>query len=269
MNVFEHGVYTEGIERVGDLVLLGTTSLPVYAGFNITIVDAGRKSLNERAVHIGFINGPYRNADYYEETDLRYCMIACLYHVNRLIDFYVSIVKLFEQTAPLASSGNTGDPRIFYEIDAFVGAARRVYETIRKVLWKHYSKDRGGRWRSIQNVLTSSKIVPAPFLDELKWSWDTYGEKLTAYRDCVAHYDPLTDGQTTCWMNRHFGRWGATVRLPANPEERGRRAFDFINGPDALSYCHAVAVHLVDLCESMQSQALIRDFLANPRLPRE
>jgi hypothetical protein len=95
--------------------------------------------INERAVHLANVKGPHRSAHYYEEYDVRYCVLATLYHLNRLIDLYVELCQLFEHIPPgTAIHGNTSDPRVFYEIDAFLGAARRVYESIRKVLWKHY-----------------------------------------------------------------------------------------------------------------------------------
>jgi hypothetical protein len=117
--------------------------------------------------------------------------------------------QYFEQIHPKGTAirGNIGDPRVFYEIDAFLGASRRVYETIRKVLWKHYGKGSGGRWSSIRNVLTSTGFVPNSFAKELSHSWKSIGGKLTDYRDCVAHYDPLTDGATTCWMEWYGNRW--------------------------------------------------------------
>jgi hypothetical protein len=90
------------------------------------------------------------------------------------------------------------------------------------------------------------------------------GTKLRAYRDCVAHYDPLTDGGTTCWMDRYNNRWGVTVKLPSNPEAKSRRCFDFASGPEALEYCHSVACSVVELCELLESQPKIRMHLDNP-----
>jgi hypothetical protein len=107
--------------------------------------------------------------------------------------------------------------------------------------------------------------IPALFAAELRESWNTVGEKLTDYRDCVAHYDPLTDGGTTCWMDWYGNRWGMTVKLPANPDKKSRLAFDFDAGPEALSYCHSVACHLLELCESLEAQTKVASYLANPR----
>jgi hypothetical protein len=166
-----------------------------------------------------------------------------------------------------AICGNTGDPRVFYEIDAFLVAARRVYESIRKILWKHYRNPRAaGRWSSIRSVLKSSNHrIPASFAAELHQSWNAFGNRITAYRDCVAHYDPLTTGNTTCWVDWYGNRWGVSVKLPANPERKSRVAFDFASGPEALSYCHSVACHLVDLCESLEAQDKVGLVLAHPR----
>jgi hypothetical protein len=259
-NVYEHGIVVEGDEHPDSLGLIATAKLPIYSGFSLSIVDFEGHSLNERAVHLANVKGPCYAADYYEEYDLRYCVLATLYHLNRLIDLYVGQCQLFEHIHPpgTAIRGNTSDPRVFYEIDAFLGAARRVYESIRKVLWKHYHHPGPtGRWRSIRKVVESLDNIPALFASELRKSWNTFGEKLADYRDCMAHYDPLTDGGTTCWMDWYGNRWGMTVKLPANPDKRGRFAFDFDSGPEALSYCHSVACHLVELCESLEAQTKV------------
>jgi hypothetical protein len=268
-NVYEHGIVVEGDEHPESLGLIATATLPIYPGFSLTIVDFAGRSLSERAVHLADVQGPYASADYYEEEDLRYCVLATLYHLNQLIDLYVGRCQLFERIHPpgTAIHGNTSDPRVFYEIDAFLGAARRVYESIRKVLWKHYRHPgETGRWRSIRTVTKSLHEIPPLFVTELDNSWNTFGKKLTAYRDCIAHYDPLTDGGTTCWMDWYGNRWGMTVKLPANPHDQSRQAFDFDAGPEALRYCHAVACHLVELCESLEAQPKVASYLANPRL---
>jgi hypothetical protein len=268
-NVYEHGIAVEGGEPPESLGLIATAKLPIYAGFSLSIVDFEGHSLNERAVHLANIKGPHYSADYYEEGDLRYCVLATLYHLNQLIDLYVRLTGLFEREHPpgTAIRGNTGDPRVFYEIDAFLGAARRVYESIKDVLWKHYHYPGAtGKWSSFRTVVKAPHEIPPLFVIALDQSWNTFGKKLADYRNCVAHYDPLNDGGTTCWMNWYGNRWGMTVKLPANPHEQSRKAFDFDSGPEALSYCHSAACHLVELCESMEVQAKVASYLANPRM---
>lgn len=267
VNVYEHGIASTSDEWAGSLRILSSTDLPIYAGFTQTIIDLEGRSLNERAVHLGSVNGSYHIADYFEETDLRYTVLATLYHLNNLIDRYVTLTQVFEGLHPsgTATWGNTSDPRIFYELDAFLGAARRIYEAIRKVLWKHYGNGTGGRWDKIHSAL-KSKLLPLTFSKQLNESWEAFGEKLADYRNCVAHYDPLTNGETTCWMERYGSRWGMTVKLPDNPSSQSRRSFDFAAGPEALLYCHTVACHLVDLCEALEAEEKVRVYLDNPRM---
>jgi len=201
MKVYEHGILIEGDEYVESLRLIATTNLPIYSGFSLSIVDLNGQSLNERAVHLANVKGPHYQADYYEEADLRYCVLATLYHLNRLIDLYVRLTQLFEHHHPLGTAirGNTGDPRVFYEIDAFLGAARRIYESIIQVLWKHYYPKTSGRWRSIRSAVNSLNKIPQLFATELQQSWNTFGEKLADYRDCIAHWrcctNAVTDGR--------------------------------------------------------------------------
>src|SRR5918911_1062505 len=164
--VYEHGIAAEGESDPVPLRLIATAKLPIYSGFSLAIVDPEGNSLTERAVHLLSVDKAHFTADYYEEDDLRYCVRATLYHLNRLIDLYVALTRLFERIHPIGTAieGNTSDPRVFYEIDAFLGAARRVYESIRKVLWKHYhGRGTSGRWRSIRTVLNSPGKVPTSF----------------------------------------------------------------------------------------------------------
>src|SRR5919106_2221857 len=88
-NVYEHGIAVEGDEHPESLGLIATAKLPIYSGFTLSIVDFEGHSLNERAVCLANVQGPCSSADYYEEDDLRYCVLAMLYHLNRLVDLYV------------------------------------------------------------------------------------------------------------------------------------------------------------------------------------
>ena len=152
MRIFEHGILAESDEWQGALRLIGRTDLPVHSGFTFALADHLEKSLNERAVQVGRCNQSHCTADYYEESDLRYCVHASLYHLDSMTQMYVTHTQRFQKAAK-GVSGNTSDPRVHYELDAFLGTSRRVYEAIRVVLWKHYSSTSGGRWRSIESGL--------------------------------------------------------------------------------------------------------------------
>ncbi|KAF0957352.1 hypothetical protein [Rhodococcus sp. T7] len=261
-DIFEHGIIATGSEIQIPLNVLATTRLPIYSGYDFAIVDSDGSSLNERAIQLAQVNRPHAVADFYEESDVRYCLLATLYHLNQLIRLYTDGCRLFDSTYPSSNSteGNFNNPRVFYEIDALLGSAKRVYESIRKVLWKHYAPGPQGRWKSIRKAVESPDI-PEPFRSELRLSWDTYGETLADYRNCVAHYDPLTDGATTCWMERYEDRWGMTVKLPSNPSAKSRSGYNFDSGPEALRYCHSIAAHLVDLSEQLTRQSTVSQHL--------
>ena len=244
---------------------LATSELPTYSGYSFAILDDHGHSLNERGVHVAEVNPtkPYCNADFYEESDLRYCIGAAMYHLSRLMELYVAVVKLFDEHYTSVTEGNTSDARVYYEIEAFLDAARRVYETVRKVLWKHYGRG-NDRWRAVFSIPKMPHGVPRPFVDVLESSFAKFGTKLKQYRDCIAHFDPLTDGGTTCWTEGFEGRWGMTVRLPENPGAQSRTAYRFETGPEALGYCHSVACHLVELCEQLVALDVIRECLLFP-----
>lgn len=265
--IYEHGILLRDGKNLVTFNLIATTNLPIYAHFNLAVVDHNGKSLNERAIQIINVEGLHSQKDYYEEYDLRYCLLSSLYHLNRLIDIYVKNSQLFEHNYPDETiiRGNIHDPNIFYEIDAFLMSARRIFDAISKVVWKHYYPCEGNRWDSIRKMLKKMDKIPEPFADTIKNSWDKTGINLRDYRDCITHYVPLTAGLETCWMERFDGLWGVNIKLPANPETKSRKSFDFINGPEALSYCHRIAVEMIDLCEKLKTQTKLGVHLKNPR----
>lgn len=265
MNIYEHGIESAEIITNTSLRRIATTEYPTSFGFTLTILDLDGKSLNERSINIvrSNPNKPRASADYNEESDLQHCVSSMLYHLDRIVEMYVRITRLFEELHPNVTEGNTGDQRIFFEVEAFFDAARRVYDTIRKVLWKHYGRG-SDRWSSIFTVPKMPHRVPPEFITLLEESLSTFGRQVKAYRDCVAHCDPLTDGVTTVWTSGYLGHWGATVRLPKNPTVTTRSLYDFENGPDALSYGHLVACHLIELCEELSKLEAIRTHLEYP-----
>ena len=191
IDVFEHGIEVAvGNGRPpAEPACLATTREPIYSGYTLAIVDEDGTSLNHRVVQLVDVPGPYSTSDLWDEHDVRYCLRSGLYHLNRIIDMYMDKCRLFEEIYPDAIRGNAGDDRIYFEVDGFLGDARRVYESIRKVLWKHYPTPGRSRWRGIRETMNDpSKVFPPPFAALLEQSWTRFGEKLTAYRDCISHY---------------------------------------------------------------------------------
>ena len=100
-NIYEHSIAVEGDEHPESLGVIATTKLPIYSGFSLSIVDFAGHSLNERAVQLANVQGAYYSADYYEEGDLKYCVLATLYHLNQLIDLYVRLTRAIRARASL------------------------------------------------------------------------------------------------------------------------------------------------------------------------
>ena len=170
IDVFEHGIEVAvGNGRPpAELACLATTREPIYSGYTLAIVDEDGTSLNHRVVQLVDVPGPYSTSDLWDEHDVRYCLRSGLYHLNRIIDMYMDKCRLFEEIYPDAIRGNAGDDRIYFEVDGFLGDARRVYESIRKVLWKHYPTPGRSRWRGIRETMNDpSKVFRRPSLRSL------------------------------------------------------------------------------------------------------
>jgi hypothetical protein len=265
-DVFEHGVVVGGEDHPSGLGRVATTRLPIWSGYTITIVDRDGSSLNHRANHLVNVPGPYETSDLWDENNVTYCVRSALYRVDRIIRMYMDQCQLFEEHESDAkiTQGNTSDPRVYFEVDAFLGDARRVYDSISKVLWKHYVGNAQGRWRSIRKLVeseTALATIPAEFSQPLKQSWDAFGIKLTDYRDFVMHIAPLA-GEGATWMNR----WGATVGLPTDPTAKSWEVYDNVQGAgiDALKYCHGMATHLIGLCEQLMALPAVEAHIVNP-----
>jgi len=265
--VFEHGIEAVGDPPQGLLRLATREPDLIYSGYTLAVVDRDGSSLNHRAALLFEVPVAHARRALYDEYDLRHCLLAALYHLNRSIELYADMARLFEETYPdTGVEGSGSDQRIYFEVDAFLVAARHLYDLIAKVLWKHYGREKSDQWLRIKTAIKSQDVIPTEFDAALRNSWATSGEKVTAYRDCLLHYVPLTEeASTTVWMDRFDGRWGATVRLPSNPKANSRRAFDTrTSDVDAVSYCYGVLSELVGLCEKLVAQPEISAYIANP-----
>ena len=132
IDVFEHGIVIADGDPPNGLARVATTREPIYSGYTITIVDRDGSSLNHRANHLVDVPGPYQTSDLWDEHNVTYCLRSALYRLDRMIGMYADHTRHWEETQRDAIRGNTGDSRIYFEVDAFLGAARRVYDSISK-----------------------------------------------------------------------------------------------------------------------------------------
>jgi hypothetical protein len=66
-------------------------------------------------------------------------------------------------------------PPIYHEADAFLTAARRWYETLLRLLWKHYGS--GRRPGTFHELFDDAKNVPVGHVALLKTSWKVHGKQ--------------------------------------------------------------------------------------------
>jgi hypothetical protein len=141
VDIYEHGIEVtvgSGTPPVGLARIATRESDMVYSGYTLAILDRDGTSLNHRVAYLVNTPGPYQVSDLWDENDVRYCLRSALYHLDRIINLYADKCKLFDGLNSNSKRGNTSDDRIYFEIDGFLGDARRVYESIRKVLWRGY-----------------------------------------------------------------------------------------------------------------------------------
>lgn len=257
MRIYEFGVTTHQDKTPPKgLRLIATDELPIYSQFSLTLVDHGGGSLNKRLGSVLTVGRAHRTAHFYEESDTRYTLRSCAYHVERLAIYYSEHAQSAEEQERQRQARGRDkaimvardDQRVYFEIDAFLGSARRFYEQLRRVLWKHGGRS-ANRPQSFPKVLNAVDL-PTAYIASLQASWSEYGRNLKGYRDSVFHYDPLNEGHTNIRARPLKGRWGVIVRLPENPEARSRMSFRFEKGPDALSYSHDLLCHLTGIAEA-------------------
>ena len=91
-------------------------------------------------------------------------------------------------------------------------------------------------------------------------SWNEWGERLTAYRDCMQHYVPVDFGLATVSMKEVLpGVWSASARIPDNPEARSKSAFKFQGRLDALSFAWQVSVEVHRVIDLIVHRAYSED----------
>ena len=141
-----------------------------------------------------------------------------------------------------------GHEEVYFEFEALVQTAQRVYEYARRFLWAAFGP--GG-----------DEGVPDYFgktLDDLRrWrrplppessSWEKHYNDLKTYRNCIAHHASMSTGIT--WAAYHRlgdGLWRGFARLPQNPEDRSSKPLVLDPKSDALTFgWEHLAVRTID-----------------------
>jgi hypothetical protein len=189
--------------------------------------------------------------------DLAYLLRAVEYHCVQLCRHYSAICEVFARIPiPEATEGDVaifgGRPEPYYEFDALVTSVRRGYDACRYLLWEYFGPGQGSVPSSFKKVLPRCGALPNDLRERLTNSWVTFGEDVTAYRDCIQHYCPVDFGISSVRMHRlSNGVWSVRVPIPDNPSARSRGKFTYGENRDALSYGWRVAEELLGLAASI------------------
>jgi hypothetical protein len=178
----------------------------------------------------------------YDAHAVQYSAGALVHHVAGMVSAYEKVRDAFKdlRTIPGATTDRRAifgsRPEPYYEFDALLGVVRRSYDSCRYLLWKCFGPTQGTLPRSFERALPHCERLDPAVRQRLERSWSAWGTRITAYRDCVHHYVPIDFGISSIFMEEPLaGVWGATARIPDNPEARSKHRFQFTGGLDALT----------------------------------
>jgi hypothetical protein len=209
---------------------------------------------------------------------LSYALGVMVYHCANLAELYVRICHRMSLMSrvdratsdPLLGFGYNEEP--YFEFDALVAAARRLYDAPRELLWQAFD-GRAGQMPNadVHDLVGGLPSIPDALRERLTTSWTQHGARARDYRDCIAHYADSEHGLGNVEMIRHrLGVWSARARIPDNPEVRSRRKFTYAKQLDALDYSldltAEVTAFLTAVVEATTSRISLRA-AAEPRAP--
>jgi hypothetical protein len=230
-----HGVLTlNGMNQLNVMV----TSLQLPQGMK----EANYVSLSQHRNHVQYMTGSL--VYHCQELALLYSAICdTQFSIGHTLPFQDDSVSLQWQDEP------------YYEIEALITAARRTYDALRDVLWKVYGPGGPDTPSNFKKTLTTCRKLPDDLKLELENSWKIYGERMTAYRDCIQHYVPVTFGIQTANLERVAGDiWSVKLLLPDNPEGKSQKAFRFKKNLDALTYGWELANEVINVATKIFSR---------------
>ena len=198
--------------------------------FGLSITDLEQKALRA-------------NLDFQSIHRVVYILTSVEYHCVELCKAYRDACASFT-AVPAAFAGRDepivtyqGPVDAYFEFDALVTALRRAYDTLRYPLWRYFGAANGSVPSSFARTINVCDAIPSELADRLATSWQTCGELVTAYRDCIQHYCPVGLGQTVMWMTRaNDGVWSTSARIPDNPSARSQIGFTYAGQLDALRF---------------------------------
>jgi hypothetical protein len=160
---------------------------------------------------------------------------------------YEAIRDSFRNFTMIPGAGNLDQamfgshPEPYFEFDALLNSARRVYSNLQFVLWNRFGRKHDIP-KQFDSTVKGCDRLPEPLRLVFLESWANWGRRIRAYRDCIAHNTPIDMGNSPLHMKEILpGFWSASARIPDNPEVQSRREFTYAEGLDALTFGWEVA----------------------------
>jgi hypothetical protein len=246
-------------ERFGLRPVLATEALEDGRNYDLLLSHDGRP-LGVQASRLGSFNVPGNLPLFLKISALAYDLNAVVYHCKQLASAYADVTSDYarirsipgypEDGGDFASFG--GQPVPYYELDALLSAARRVYDKTGHVAWQAFGGGGRNMPDNLEDLLKRWRDMPPEVRARLEGSWEAVGVKLKDYRDCTQHFASTDIGLCTINMIRlDKDVWRARALIPDNPEVKSRKKYSYASNTDALAYGWQVTDEVVALAVGM------------------
>jgi hypothetical protein len=234
------------LEQLGTPIL----AMDVHNPQSWVLIHA-RGSVVQRSLLTDSINA--RNLQHIR--NLSYHLGAVSYHCTELALVYADLCRDLTNINTRLPDGRHathttfgGAEDAYYEFDACVTAARRIYSALREPLWTFLHSRHGNCPSDLETVLDLADRLPSDLREAITASWKYMGQRARAYRNSIEHYVPVDFGMSSASMAKlSTGVWSAQIRIPDNPEANSRRLFTYAQNLDALEFCRELASALSTL----------------------
>lgn len=202
---------------------------------------------------------------------LPYCLGAAWTAVQRLVLSLQHLEQLPDvqqieagQRKILTLSAEQRDP-LAYEVDAFLGAARRAQNATVPYLTRAYSQSLPASLAKLAAQLRSGKRSIHPEVDAVILGyWQAAGSRLKAYRDLGEHHAIVASDARV--VRAPTGKLYAYLALPNNPDEKSAtklsydppvHALDFVIGKALLPLCAFVSRLVEIMAEGVPQSGMV------------
>ena len=193
----------------------------------------------------------------YRINNLEYICGALLYHCKKLAYAYADTCNSFDKTHKPEENETQStlgsQEEILFEFDSFISAAKRIFETLRFIIWDKFMCGSTSIPKDFFSTFNRcKKKMPEKLSESVDQSLTQFGENLRWYRNCSQHHLPLNKGISFSHMKK-LGNlaWATSIFLPDNPEACSQVEFTFSKKIDALTYSWELTNKILELVQTI------------------